>query len=84
MLRLIAVIQKKDRFGLRYKPDKKGRQRLVEEKKKKRMANFLERERESAKLENPPLNYSFISGGFVNLEVIRCKGKEKVEHGRSI
>ena len=78
MLRPITVIQKKDRFGLGYKPDKRGRQRLVEEKKEKRMASFLRKERESAKLEIPPLNYSFISGGFFNPEVIRCKGKERV------
>ena len=41
------------------------------------MASFLEKEKESAKLEIPPLNYSFISGGFVNPKVIRCKGKER-------
>ena len=42
------------------------------------MASFLRKEKESAKLEIPPLNYSFISKGFVNPEVIRCKGKERV------
>ena len=42
------------------------------------MASFLGKERESAKLEIPSLNYSFISGGFVNPKVIRCKGKERV------
>ena len=78
MLRPIVVIQKKGHFGLGYKPDKRNRQRLAEEKKEKRMASFLRKERESAKLEIPPLNYSFISGGFVNPEVIQCKGKESV------
>ena len=78
MLRPITVIWKKDRFRLGYMPDKRGRQRLAEEKKEKRMDSFLGREKESAKLEIPPLNYSFISRGFVNLEVIRCKGKERV------
>ena len=32
MLRLIAVIQKKDRFGLGYKLNRRGRQRFMEEK----------------------------------------------------
>ena len=32
MLRLITVIQKKDRFGLGYKPDRRERQRFLEEK----------------------------------------------------
>ena len=34
---------KKDRFGLGYKSDKRERQRLVEEKKEKRIASFLGR-----------------------------------------
>ena len=42
------------------------------------MAIFLGKERESANLKIPPLNYSFISRGFVNPEVIQCKGKERV------
>ena len=32
MLRPIAAIQKKDRFGLGYKPDKRERQKFLEEK----------------------------------------------------
>ena len=40
------------------------------------MAIFLGKERESANLKIPPLNYSFISRGFVNPEVIQWKGKE--------
>ena len=32
MLKPIAVIQKKDRFGVGYMPDKKERQRFMEEK----------------------------------------------------
>ena len=32
MLKSITVIQKKDRFGLGYKPDKRERQRFLEEK----------------------------------------------------
>ena len=38
MLRAITVIQKKDKFRLGYKPDKKGRQRLVEEKKDRQLS----------------------------------------------
>ena len=78
MLRPIVVIQKKDHFGLRYKPNKQEKQRLIEKKREKRMASFLGKERESTKLEIPPLNYSFILGGFVNPEVIQRKGKERV------
>ena len=66
MLRPIAVIQKRDRFSLGYKPDKKGRQRLAEEKKEKRIASFLRKERESARIKIPPLSYTFRSTGFIN------------------
>ena len=41
MLRPITVIQKKDRFGVGYKPDRHERQRFLEEKRQKRIANFL-------------------------------------------
>ena len=41
MLRPITVIQKKDRFGVGYKPD---RQRFLEEKRQKRIASFLEKD----------------------------------------
>ena len=41
MLRPITVIQKKDRFGLGYKPDKRDRQRFLEGKRQKRIASFL-------------------------------------------
>ena len=53
MLRPIAIIQKKDRFRLGYKPDRRGRQRFMEEKKKKRIASFLRKEKKSAKMEIP-------------------------------
>ena len=49
MLRPIAVIQKRDRFGLGYKPDRRERQRFLEKKRQKRIASFLGKERESAK-----------------------------------
>ena len=45
MLRPIVVIQNKDHFDLGYKPDKRDRQRLTEEKKEKRMANFSGRKK---------------------------------------
>ena len=53
MLRPIVMIQKKDHFGLRYKPNKRDRQRVIEEKKEKRMASFLRKEKECARLEIP-------------------------------
>ena len=59
MLRPIAVIQKKDRFGLGYKSDKRGRQRFMEEKREKRIASFLGKEKESTKMEIPPLSHTF-------------------------
>ena len=41
MLRSITVIQKKDRFGVGYKPNRHERQRFLEEKRQKRIASFL-------------------------------------------
>ena len=49
MLKPIAIIQKKDRFGLGYKPDRRERQRFIEEKKQKRIASFFGKKRESVK-----------------------------------
>ena len=49
MLRPIAVIQKRDRFGLGYKPDRRERQRFLEKKRQKRIASFLDKERENGK-----------------------------------
>ena len=42
----ITVIQKKDRFGLGYKPNRQERQRFIEEKRQKRVASFLGKEAE--------------------------------------
>ena len=70
MLRLIVMAQKRDRFGLGYKLDRQERQRFLEEKRQKRIASFLEKERESAKMVIPPLSSSFLSMGFVNPEMI--------------
>ena len=49
MLKPIVVIQKKDRFGVGYKPDRKERQRFIEEKRHSRIVSFLGKEKESAK-----------------------------------
>ena len=68
MLRPIAVIQKKDRFGLGYKPDRRERQRFIEEKRQNRIASFLKKEKESAKMNIPPLSSSFLLAGFINPE----------------
>ena len=76
MLKPIAVIQKKDRFGLGYNPDRQGRQRFVEEKSEKRIVSFLEKEKESAKMEIPSLSYTFRSVGFINLDAIQRKDKK--------
>ena len=76
MLRPIAVIQKKDRFGLGYKPNKRERQRFLEEKRQKRIASFLGKEGESAKMDIPPLSSLFLSAGFVNPEMIQGNEEE--------
>ena len=76
MLRPIVVIQKKDRFGLGYKPERRERQRFVEEKREKRIANFLGKEEESARIEIPPLIHIFSSVGFIILKAIQGKDEE--------
>ena len=70
MLRPITVIQKKDRFGVGYKPNRQERQRFIEEKRQKRVVNFLEKEAESMKFDIPSLSSSFLSVGFINPEII--------------
>ena len=64
MLRPITVIQKKDRFGVGYKPDRRKRQRFLEEKRQKRIASFLKKKKDSPKLDIPPLSSSFLSTYF--------------------
>ena len=76
MLRPIAIIQKKDRFELGYKPDRRGRQRFMEEKKEKRIASFLKKEKESTKMKIPPLSHTFRSIGFINFGAIWSKAEE--------
>ena len=70
MLRPITMIQKRDRFGLGYKPDKSERQRFLEEKRQKRIASFFGKEGDSAKLDIPPLSSSFLLVGFINPDII--------------
>ena len=76
MLRPIAIIQKKDRFELRYKLHRRERQRFIEEKRKNRIASFLGKEKESVKIDIPPLSSLFLSAGFINLEIIQGNEKE--------
>ena len=49
MLRPIVVIQKRDRFGLGNKPDKRERQRFLEEKRQKRIPVSLEKREKTQK-----------------------------------
>ena len=77
MLRSIAVIKKRDRFGLGYKPDKQGRKKFMEEKREERIASFLEKVVEDGKMEIPLLSYSFRSVGFINPELTQ-KGEKKM------
>ena len=76
MLRTIVVIQKKDRFSLGYKPDRRERQKFMEEKKEKRIASFFGNEKKKARMEIPPLSYTFRSVDFINPKAIQGKDKE--------
>ena len=75
ILKPITAIQKKDRFGLGYKPDRRERQRFLEEKRQKRVASFLGKETESMKIDIPPLSSSFLSARFINPEMIQVMMK---------
>ena len=76
MLRLITVIQKKDRFGVKYKPNRHERQIFLEEKRQKRIASFLGKDGDSPKLDIPPLSSSFLSASFINPDTIQGDEKE--------
>ena len=77
MLKPIVVVQKKDRFGLGHKPDRKGRQRFMEEKRQSRIASFLGKEKDSTRMNIPPLSSSFLSACFINPEMSQG-GEEEV------
>ena len=70
------MIQKRDRFGLGYKPDRRDRQRFLKEKRQKRIASFLGKERDRAKMDIPPLSYSFLLAGFINPDTIQGDEEE--------
>ena len=70
------MIQKKDKFGVGYKPNRQERQRFLEEKRQKRVASFLGKEAESMKMDIPPLSSSFLSAGFINPEMIQGDEEE--------
>ena len=76
MLKPIIVIQKKDRFGIGYKPSRQERQRFIEEKRQKRVASFFGKEAESMKMDIPPLSFSFLSTGFINPKMIQDNKEE--------
>ena len=48
----------------------------MEEKRQKRVANFLGKEAESMKMDIPPLSSSFLSAGFINPEMIQGGDEE--------
>ena len=76
MLKPIVIIQKKDRFGVGYKPDRKERQRFMKEKRQSRIASFLGKEKDSARMNIPPLSSSFLSAGFINPDMIQGSEEE--------
>ena len=59
-----------------YKPDRRERQRFLEEKRQKRIASFLGKEGESAKSDIPPLSSLFLLVGFSNPEMIQGDEEE--------
>ena len=77
ILRPIMMIQKKDRFGVGYKPKWHERQRFLEEKRQKKITSLLEKDGDSPKLDIPLLSSSFLSAGFINPDTIQG-GEEKV------
>lgn len=60
-----AIIEKKDRYGLGYRPTEKDKERERQEKKEKRMAKLKGVEWESAPMSIPHLSQSFVSAGYV-------------------
>ena len=76
MLLPITVIQKKDRFGLGYKLDRRERQRSIEEKRQNKIASFLKKEKKSTKMNIPPLSSSFLSAGFINPDMTQGNEEE--------
>ena len=48
----------------------------MEEKRQKRVASFVGKEAESMKMDIPPLSSSFLSAGFINLEMIQGDEEE--------
>ena len=79
------MIQKKDRFRVRYKPNRQERQRFIKEKRQKRVASFFGKEAESMKMDIPLLSSSFLSVGFINPEIIQGNEEEvMVETFRSL
>ena len=76
MLSPITVIQKKDRFGVGYKPKWHEKQIFLEEKRQKRIASFLGKDGDSPKLDIPPLSSSFLSAGFINPDTIQGDKEE--------
>ena len=79
-LRSITIIQKRDRFGVGYKPNRQERQRFLEEKRQKRVASFLGKEAKSVKMDIPPLSSSFLSTRFINPEMIQDDGRDIWKH----
>ena len=75
MLRLIIVIQKKDRFGLGYKPTGEE-DRDLSKKKENRIASFLGKKEKDARMEIPSLSHTFRSTDFIIPEAIQGKDRE--------
>ena len=76
MLRPIIAIQKRDRFGVGYRPNRLERQRFLEKKMQTRIASFLEKDGDSVKLDIPPLSSSFLSTGFINPDTLQGDEEE--------
>ena len=76
MLRPIAVIHKRDRFGVGYKPNRQERQRFLKKKRQKKITSFLRKKKDSAKMVIPLLSSLFLSVGFINPNTIQGDEEE--------
>ena len=59
-----------------YKPNRRERQIFFEEKRQKRIASFLGKEEESAKMDIPQLSSSSLFVGFINPKMIQGNEEE--------
>ena len=70
------MIQKKDRFGLGYKPNRQEGRDSSKKRDRRELLVFFGKEAESMKIDIPPLSSSFLSARFINTEMIQGNEEE--------